>query len=124
MSNDSQIPRFTLKRASTPVEIETKDGQIKTILVREMSGGERSIYLSEMTRMVRIDPELGKMSSLRNTRGIQGILLSKCLVNAADNSHIPPTEYEEYPGNLYQFLFDTARHINGLTKESSDAKKS
>ena len=113
---------WSLKRKTFPVTIEKEDGTQKTILVREMSGAQRSDYLAALANNAKINTE-GALQGIRSFKGLHSLLLIPCLVNEADKSPVPESEFGEYPGGLQDFLFTKARELNGFDVKEPAGKK-
>lgn len=113
--------RLSLKRAETPIILETVDGVEKAYKLREMLGKDRDTYLTRMGDKVRYNAN-GKVTGIKSFDGLQASLLEKCLYD--ENDHLVSlTDIQNFPTKTQNELFKLAQELNGLNQKAENESK-
>jgi len=116
MGSDTQ--RFTLVRKEKKVELEKLDGAIAELIVREITGKGRGIYMSLIASKVRLGPD-GKPTGLKDMSGLHSKLLEMSLFDENDKA-ISAKEIAEYPAATTMGLFAIAKEVSGLNEDAEE----
>ncbi len=117
---DSIGLNFTLKVKSIPITIENKDGQFSTYTLRELSGSERDIHLTDLVQRSIPDASGKPTGNIRTVKGMQSNLLTLCLIDEK-GKNVLPNIIDSWPSRVVQALYERAQDLSGLTGEALEA---
>ena len=115
-----EVLRFTLKKQTLPVVLETEAGEVTVHLV-EMIGAERDSYLGEMGKKMNYGPD-GKPSGLSSFEGLHAMLLTRCLVKETGEKYTVE-EIQAFPSTTQTGLFEAAQELNALGEDGEEEAK-
>lgn len=117
MANEEVEVLGSLRRKTQDILIENEAGQKVRYQLREMDGLGRDAYEKLVeTRTIR-DPQ-GNARGVRDSSGLRGALLEKCLYDEVDHPIMRET-IQKWPATLVHALFERALALNGLDQESA-----
>ena len=107
--------KFKLKLTELPVEIENEDGTVSTYILKEMDGSQRSTFLNDSTRRIKLKPN-GEPESVSDYKHMQENALTLCLYDP-DGKLVPVNVLEKWPGAVLTALYKAAQELSGMNKE-------
>ncbi len=118
---ETHPPKFSLKRRSIPVPIDTDDG-VHEYQLREMVAADRDKWMDLLSsRMIR-DKDGKPTEHISKYDQMQATLISMCLFDK-DGKPVEIKTIQSWPGGMVQDLFLEARKINGLEVDGSEKKE-
>ena len=115
----TEIMRLPAFLKSVPIELEQKDGTVKSYTLKELTGEDRDIYLDSMKDRFKYSPD-GNVSAVTNFKGLHNSLLKMGLVDDETGKLVTEEELKKLPSTTTTALFDEATKLSALDK---DAKK-
>lgn len=106
--------KFSLDLAEVPVELDSKSGESRAYVLREMTGKQRDLYLQSLRKKATVGKD-GQVT-LNNFDGLQSNLLTRCLFNS-DGENVSEDEIQEFPSKVQTILFEKCQELNGLNQE-------
>lgn len=114
----AQLISFELVRQEIPLDLG-KTGK-PTHILREMDGEMRDAYLNALVR--KLDRSGEGKGSVKDFRGMQAALLSRCLFVVETGAPMPEAAIQALPAKTLQGLFKLAQDLNGLQDETAPKK--
>lgn len=112
---------FTLKLEEVPVEITDKDGETKDYVLKELTSNERSVFLNQTGKKVKISSD-GSVQSITDHKFLQEDLLTKCVVDEEGNT-ITREVISTWPSKTVTGLFKAAQELSGLDEDGETEAK-
>lgn len=116
----SQRKRFTRKFREEEIDIEDNDGRVEVFVMKALSGKLRDQYLTGLSGRLKAGP--GGKQSLQDFDGLQGSLLTKCLIGP-DNKYVTLETIQNWPAPTIKGLFDMAKDFSGLDDDAEKKAK-
>lgn len=120
MSDETQSPRYSLKRKSITVMIEDEDGQERAYQIRELTGAQRNSYL-EKTNAKMVMTSDGAVKP-KTFKGTGSDLLCMCLYDD-QGQRVRAEVIDEWPSEMQFDLYKKAADLSGLTKKGEEEAK-
>lgn len=108
---DDQPIRLTLKKKTLEVLL---DGD--RYVLSEMNGKDRDVYVGRVSGQMRFNSE-GKPQGLKSSEGLQSLLISLSLTDAA-GKRVPESTILSWPAEALTALFAKAQVLSGLVDET------
>ena len=106
---------FTLQLAEIPVVLDNKNYKLV-----ELSGETQGSYLNSVGDRVKVTD--GKITGMRDYKGIQADLLCLCLYDSEDVL-VPKKVIQSFPASVLAKLYEAAQELNGLDDEADVSAK-
>ena len=113
--------KFSLKKKSVPVEMETAEGTTEAYSLVELSGKDRDDYLNAMATKMKYNAK-GEPIGIKTFKGLQASLLCLCLEDP-NNAKVTQVDLEKYPASVVNELFKAAQKLNALDEEGQEEAK-
>lgn len=117
---EDDIPCFDGDIKEKPFSVKIK-GEVKKFWIREMTGTDKDLWTSAMSKMVEFDPVTGIPTKVLSTLGAVENLITKCVVNN-DRSPIDPKTIMLLPSATVDKIFQECQKFNGMDKEKTAVK--
>lgn len=106
---------------------DSKTGKIKKILLKELSGSQRDLYLNQVKKATEIK---GGIQTVATFDAFQARLLALCMYEVVSDDGaplelrlVPQAEIQQLPSSTQQVLFNKAQALSALDKDGiEDAK--
>lgn len=112
---------FTLIRQSEPVNIKGEDGRILNCTLKEITGEERTRYVSSMLSKMRVDAQ-GKTTGLKTYEGVETDLVMMAL-HGPDGKTFTKKEIDAFPASMLSALYEAAQRLSGLDNKAEELAK-
>ncbi len=113
---------FTLKLKEVPVEITDEDGAAKNYILRELTSDERSLFLNQLGKNVKVSGSGDGIQSITDHKFLQENLVSKCILDE-DRKKITREVIAKWPAKVVSGLFKAAQELSGLDEDGETEAK-
>ncbi len=113
---------FTLKLKEVPVEITDENGDKKNYVLRELTSDQRSIFLDQLGKSVKITGSGGEIQSITDHKFLQENLVVKCILDE-DRKKITREIIAKWPAKVVSGLFKAAQELSGLDEDGETEAK-
>lgn len=122
----NMVVSFQLRRKMEAIILEDMDGTPIQAAIVELDGTERDAYLSFIASKMTMGQD-GKVGRMKDTKGLQTMLLSKSIYKAThdENGNVraiaetpfPEKEIVSWPSSVISSLYDKSQALSGLGKK-------
>jgi len=105
--------KLDLRPKKELVVLQSEKGE-QEYYISEMTAEERDDYLQALSSRVKVDEE-GRPQGLKDFRGIQAELLSRCL-RTKKGELVKKEEIQSWPSSVVTSLYEIAQKINLLSE--------
>lgn len=113
---------FSLKLEELPIKITDKDEVEKTYTLKELTSDQRSTFLNQTGKKVKVSQSGNKVQQITDHKFLQENLLTKCVYDEEDNI-ITREVLSTWPAKTISGLFKAAQELSGLDEDGEEEAK-